>query len=82
MIQIPEISISLKNYGYELLEPIGEGGFSSVFKVQDIRYNQLFVCKITKISHDKDSSINCNAQAQQYVNEVENLKLIWHPNVI
>jgi len=42
------LRFSLNEHGYILLENIGEGGFSSVFKVESVKYKSFFVAKIIR----------------------------------
>ena len=62
---------------YQVLNTLGEGGFSEVKLVQD-SHNQKFAAKILK-EHLASMS---ERQESCLLNEVNNLKLINHPNVL
>lgn len=76
-----QIQAILSTHGYELLDGCGQGGFARCFKVRDPRYDQIFVCKLIEIS-DNMSNGRIESAQEQYYNEIEALKLIWHSNVI
>ncbi|OHS99581.1 hypothetical protein TRFO_33955 [Tritrichomonas foetus] len=66
---IAENQQALENHGYTLLECIGEGGFAKCYKVHSSKYDQVFACKIMKISQpapkklpiqSTEENIQCN----------------------
>ena len=66
----------IKN-GYEFLEIIGQGGFSSIYKVKSIQYNTYFAAK---------TILNINLKYEKhldvFISEVKSLKQLYHPNII
>lgn len=71
------IKAGLIIHDYEFLEPIGEGGFATVWKVKSYQYDRLFVAKISKVNgHDIErawKAFDCEVQA---------LMRLDHPNII
>lgn len=72
-----EISKQVSINGYDLLELIGTGGFASVYKVRHRVYQRIFALKVIQLT----SSSFCSVFGT-YMNEVQNLRNIEHPNVI
>ena len=61
----------LQDHQYELIHPIGFGGFSSVYLVRSTKYNAEFACKV--------SDINQNTGC---ISEVKVLRKLSHPNIL
>ena len=66
---VEKMKITLKNYGYEYIQPIGYGAFSSVHLCQSIKYTHQFAVK--KVAKNKLSP-----------NEYDALISLDHPNII
>lgn len=62
--------------GYEFLELIGRGGFSSVWKVRSLKYECLFVAKVATVKVDVDRTWKA------FDSEVQALIRLDHPNII
>ena len=73
-----EVEAILKKHGLELMEKIGYGGFSDVYKVYSCKYHECFACKILDIHED----FLAKNKVTSYVREVEILQQIQHPNII
>lgn len=63
--------------GYEFLELIGEGGYSSVYRVRSQKFDRIFVAKVTVV---KDRDVERAWQA--FDSEVQALLRLNHPNII
>lgn len=63
--------------GFTFIEQIGEGGFSSVWKVKSVQYDRFFVAKVTKV---KDSDVEKAWKA--FDSEIQALLRLNHPNII
>lgn len=68
------ISQHLKRHNYNLIKLIGQGGYSSCYKIFSLQYKKEFVCKITIANYAKERT--------SYKDEIEYLTHIMHPNVI
>lgn len=75
--KIEEIKVILLNHDYEMMERIGFGGFSVIFKVYSLRYQNFFAAKITNSAstRHKTSSIAGNIEENA-------LQQLNHPNII
>lgn len=63
--------------GYEFLEPVGEGGYASVFKVRSIQFNRMFVAKVVRVRN-----MNIDRAWKSFDAEIQALLLLDHPNII
>ncbi|OHT11823.1 CAMK family protein kinase [Tritrichomonas foetus] len=70
------ISRTLINHGYELLGPVGKGGFASVFKIKSIKYNTNFVVKRVLLN---DSP---SLREKETDGEIQALQGLMHPFII
>lgn len=61
----------LQDHQYELIHPIGFGGFSSVYLVRSTKYNAEFACKVSDINQNN----GC-------ISEVKVLRKLSHPNIL
>ena len=84
-----EIIAQLQEKGYELRDPIGTGGFATVYTVLNKQYNQIFCVKLMEIKkeekEDQQTEISVNASSslpQSFVAEIGSLVNITHPNVV
>lgn len=67
----------LSSHDYEMLERIGRGGFSVIFKVMSRKYNNYFAAKVTNMESKRHRTSDKTAQIEQ--NALSHLN---HPNVI
>lgn len=72
-----EIILTLAKYNYELKEKIGSGGFASVYKCKNTRYNEIFCVKIIELPEDAKKSLSLS-----FDSEFQTLVKIIHPNII
>lgn len=72
-----EIVLTLMKHNYELKEKIGSGGFASVYKCKNIRYNEIFCVKIIELPEDAKKSLSLS-----FDSEFQTLVKIIHPNII
>ncbi|OHS98716.1 CAMK family protein kinase [Tritrichomonas foetus] len=72
-----EIVLTLVQHGYELRDQIGSGGFGSVYKVLNIRYNEIFCVKIIYLGDESRKSL-----AASFESEFNTLVNLCHPNII
>lgn len=72
-----EIILTLTKHNYELREKIGEGGFASVYKCRNNKYNEIFCVKIIELPEDSKHSL-----AISFDSEFQTLVKIIHPNII
>lgn len=63
--------------GYDLLDPIGNGGFATCYTIRSRKYEQIFVAKVMDIKRKADESMPRSFHA-----EIDSLVNIIHPNVI
>lgn len=68
---------TLYQHGYENLEPIGDGGFATIYKVTSRQYREDFAVKLIDFSLDDSSSLPASFQA-----EITALTNLDHTNVI
>ena len=73
-----EISVVLNNHGYTLMESIGYGGFSTVYKVYSQKYNQHFAVKIIQTN----DQYLIKAKIATYKNEIAILQNIQHNYIV
>ena len=67
----------LASHGYVLLEKIGKGGYSVIYKVRSSKYEEVFVAKVIELH-----STRKKRTFQSFQNEVDSLSRVFHPNVI
>lgn len=72
-----EIVLTLSKHNYELREKIGKGGFASVYKCKNHRYNEIFCVKIIEIPEDANEALSIT-----FDSEFKTLIKIIHPNII
>lgn len=63
--------------GYEFVQAIGKGGYSSVHQVWSQRYDRMFVAKVTRV---KDENVEHAWRA--FDSEIQALLRLDHPNII
>ena len=63
-------------YDFDIMEKIGDGAYSNVFKVRRLEDNQMYALKKVKLDHLSDK------EKENAINEVRILASIKHPNVI
>lgn len=76
---IEEIRATLQTRGFELLNPIGNGGFATVFTVRSLRYDQIFCVKIIDTSEKTQTVENL---VSSFHAELDVLMKLTHPNVV
>lgn len=76
---INEIRATLLEKGFELLDPIGNGGFATVFTVRSLRYDQIFCVKIIDTSGKNRNAENL---IDSFNAELDVLMKLTHPNVV
>ena len=59
----------LKAHGYTVMEPLGNGGFASCYRIRSEKYEQTFVCKISENKKAFDLELNI-------------LSIADHPNIV
>lgn len=67
----------LASHNYEMIERIGVGGFSIIFKVNSLKYNKFFAAKVTNMESKRHKTSSLAAQMEQ--NALQHLN---HPNII
>lgn len=72
-----EITQTLEEHDYTLLDPVGSGGFASVYTVIKKKYDQQFCVKIMQLNNEKPNSFPKSFKA-----EIDSLINIIHPNVV
>lgn len=75
--KIEEIKLILLNHEYQMMERLGFGGFSVIFKVYSLKYQNFFAAKITNSAstRHRTSSIAGNIEENA-------LQQLNHPNII
>ena len=68
---VDQIREALQKHDYDLVSPIGSGGYGSCFLVKSTKYNISFVAKI--IDEKKE---------QTFYNELDALRQITHPHIL
>lgn len=63
--------------GYEFLERLGEGGYSSVYKVRSLKCNRMFVAKVTRVRNS-----NMDRAWKAFDSEIQALMRLDHPHII
>lgn len=71
------IEKTLNDHGFQMIEQIGSGGYSIIFKVYSAKYNRSFAAKIV----NSRSSRHKNSEAS-IENEISALSHLYHPNII
>lgn len=71
------IEKTLNEHGFQMLEQIGSGGYSIIFKVYSKKYDQNFAAKIvnSRSSRHKNSEMSIES-------EISALSHLYHPNII
>lgn len=72
-----EVRKSLYQHGFEIIRPIGDGGFATVYQVKSRQYNEDFVVKLIDLSTD-----DSNVLPSSFETEIDILSKLCHPNVI
>lgn len=72
-----EIVLTLAKHNYELKDKIGSGGFASVYKCKNTRYNETFCVKVIELPEDAKKSLSVS-----FDSEFQTLVKIIHPNII
>lgn len=67
----------LQEHEYEIVERLGLGGFSMIFKVKAVRTDKFYAAKIISISSTRAKSCYFT-----YHNEKKALSRLYHPNII
>ena len=74
-----DFALPFKIRSYTLIEEIGHGGFSKVYKATSSNFvNQIFVAKILNLNHNKSEE----ARERVFEAETEALRGLNHPNII
>ncbi|KAH0788499.1 CAMK family protein kinase [Histomonas meleagridis] len=68
---------ALYQHGYDSLQPIGNGGFASIYKIMSIQCMEEFAVKIIDISAEESPILPDSFQA-----EIHALTTMNHPNII
>lgn len=63
--------------GYEFMEAIGEGSYSSVYRVRSRQFDRPFVAKVTRVKNE-----NTEKAWQAFDSEIQALLRLDHPNII
>ena len=66
---VEDVAKILHNHGYSIVEPLGNGGFGSCFRVRSEKYEQTFVCKISTNQNAFNLELNILTKAD-------------HPNIV
>ncbi|OHT08947.1 AGC family protein kinase [Tritrichomonas foetus] len=74
---IEKIKQTLLENGYEMGDVIGRGGYSLIYKVHSVKYDQFFAAKIVNAKSERHS--NCAISIE---NEIYALTHLYHPNII
>ena len=69
---LADLSVELNKHGYRMLEPLGKGGFATVYRIWSTKYEQDFVAKVIIGERDRETSRI----------EIEALISLIHPNII
>lgn len=70
-----EEKLILEEHGYHIIKEIGKGGHGTCYLVQSDKYKEdYFVCKSLSIEKEKDKFT--------YMNEIETLVKVSHPNIV
>ena len=64
---------------YTIVTKIGEGGFSKVYRIQDLKTNKYYAAKITKFMIDDDTKDD--PETLSLFREVNLMSLLNHPSV-
>ena len=78
--QQPNISpgaLPMVAHGYKFLQVIGKGGFSDVYAVQSLKFQELFVAKVTTVEN-----YQVDARGKSFLAEVSALCALNFPNII
>ncbi|OHT00558.1 CAMK family protein kinase [Tritrichomonas foetus] len=75
-IEKPKLHLPYTIGDYILFEELGHGGFSTVYKCKNLRYDDIFAAKVMHITQDNKT------QLETYQHEVHNLSRLNHQNVI
>ena len=67
----------LNQYGYDILELIGHGGYAECYKIYSRQYKQFFACKVMMLPDKKKVERQLSFQ-----NELDALTSIIHPYII
>lgn len=62
---------------FKMLEPIGKGGFATVYKMEKKDDKKLFAIKLIKKSTLKGAK-----EIRYLINEIEVLRIMDHPNIV
>lgn len=71
------IEKTLNSHGFQMLELIGSGGYSVIYKVYSQKYNQNFAAKIVNSRSDRHKNSEMSIE-----NEISALSHLYHPNII
>ncbi|OHS93707.1 CAMK family protein kinase [Tritrichomonas foetus] len=71
-----DIREALKERHYTPIEIIGKGGYAQTILAENSIYHQKFAIKVADLSAPKNSIRDC------YINEVQILKTLYHPNIV
>ncbi|OHT02253.1 CAMK family protein kinase [Tritrichomonas foetus] len=71
------VSKILEEHGFSMMERIGRGGFSIIFRVYSNKYNSEFAAKITNKASTRHKTSNITSQIEENA-----LKQFDHPNII
>ena len=74
------LSIGDKFEDFEILQPLGTGGFASVLKVCSLINQRIYAMKI--INLENDDKLDLETKEKYYNNEIELLKKLDHPNIV
>ena len=74
------LSIGDKFEDFEILQPLGSGGFASVLKVCSLINQRIYAMKILDL--ENDDKIEPEVKEKYYNNEIELLKTLDHPNIV
>ena len=76
---VNEARKNLYHHGFELCEPIGDGGYATIYKVKSRQYNEDFAVKLIDLEYNEESS---GVLPESFEAEINALINICHPNVI
>jgi serine/threonine protein kinase len=71
-----EARIFLYREGFNVIRPLGNGGFAHIFEVESRRYGETFAVKVI------DLGLDANCTPTSFEAEINSLRQLNHPNVI
>ena len=75
--RLAEISSILLRHGYEMLDRLGFGGFSVIFRIRSVKYDDFFAAKITNQASTRHKTSKLAGDNEEFA-----LQHLNHPNII